>query len=496
MTPHDGADEVAAALDEHDRRTHRIRTAMGGTDKIERLRARGANTIRDRIDALVDPGSFEEVGTFAFSKRIDDREETPGDGKVGGFATIDGRPVALYGDDVTVRQGSSAVVGMRKTRRLDTLAHRTGCPVIDIGETGGGRIPDILGAAGITGVGTSPEKATRARDVPTVAVIVGRSFGGSSVQSARSDFTVQVRGSCLAITSPRVFEVAIGERISFEELGGVDIHAELTGQIDLAVDTEDEAWSAVRRWLSFLPSNVWERAPVASPSEPAAPLDRAAAAAWITDAHRSIRRVLDGIVDAGSAFELRPRIGRGTLTALARIGGRSVGVLATDPAVGDGAIDADGCEKAVRLLTLCDAFDLPVVSLVDSVGFAPDDGDRNARILPRAVRLRQALALASCPRVLVVVGRAAGVAFASAHRAGWGDHGAFAWPTATIGSGPAGAPLAVGSTNAAQSAGVLGIDELVRPEDTRAVLVRHLERLDHRQVPEPSARTLRTWSTC
>jgi acetyl-CoA carboxylase carboxyltransferase component len=496
MSPHERDADVRAALDDHDRRTERIRIAMGGTEKVARVHARGANTIRDRIAALVDPGSFEEVGTFAFSKRIDDREETPGDGKVGGFATVDGRPVVLYGDDVTVRQGSSAVVGMRKTRRLDTLAHRAGCPVIDIGETGGGRIPDILGAAGITGVGTSPDKATRARDVPTVAVIVGRSFGGSSVQSARSDFTVQVRGSCLAITSPRVFEVAIGERISFEELGGVDVHAEVTGQIDLAVDTEQEAWSAVRQWLSYLPSNAWEPAPVAAAAEPSAPLDRAGASAWIASADRSIRRVLEGVVDAGSAFELRPRIGRGTVTALARIGGRPVGVLATDPAVGDGAIDADGCEKAVRLLTLCDAFDLPVVSLVDSAGFAPDDTGRNERILPRAVRLRQALALATCPRVLVVVGRAAGLAFASAHRAGWGHHGTFAWPTATLGSGPGRDPLGVGSADAAQAAGVLGVDELITPEDTRAVLVQHLARLDHRQVPEPDARTLRTWSTC
>src|SRR4051794_28796157 len=155
-----------------------IRREMGGTRKIERLHERGRVTVRERIDALVDRDSFQEVGTFAFSKRRDDRAETPGDGKIGGLATIDGRPVVLYGDDVTVRQGSSATVGMRKTRRLEQLAHRTGCPIIDLGETGGGRIPDILGAAGITGINGSPEKAQRNRDVPAVAVIVGQSFGG------------------------------------------------------------------------------------------------------------------------------------------------------------------------------------------------------------------------------------------------------------------------------------------------------------------------------
>lgn len=484
-----------ARLAAHEARVARIREEMGGPDKIRRLHERGANTVRERIAALVDPGSFREVGTFAFSKRVDDRAETPGDGKVGGLATIDGRPVVLYGDDVTVRQGSSAVVGMRKTRRIDDLAHRHGCPVIDIGETGGGRIPDILGAAGITGVGTSPDKATRARDVPTVAVIVGRSFGGSSVQSARSDFTVQVRGSCLAITSPRVFEVAIGERISFEELGGVDVHAESTGQIDLGVDSEAEAWEAVRRWLSYLPSNAWERAPRADAVAPGSPLDAEAAAAWIDAPDRSIRRVLDAVVDAGSLFELRPRIGRATITALARIDGWPVGVIATDRAVDGGRIGADGCEKAVRLLTLCDAFDLPVVSFVDSLGFAPDGG-RDARVLMRASRLRQALALASCPRVLVHVGDAVGLAFASAHRSGWGTHGVFAWPTATAGDGPSAEWLAPGSAGVAQAAGVLAVDEVIHPVATRDVLVEQLARLAHREVPPPSARVLRTWSTC
>jgi acetyl-CoA carboxylase carboxyltransferase component len=498
MTTEDAMDDrrAAAALAEHTTRTTRIRTEMGGAVKIARLHERGANTVRERIEALVDAGSFREIGTFAFSKRVDDRAETPGDGKVGGFATIDGRPVALYGDDVTVRQGSSAVVGMRKTRRLDVLAHSAGIPVIDIGETGGGRIPDILGAAGITGVGSSPEKVQRARDVPTVAVIVGRSFGGSSVQSARSDFTVQVRGSCLAITSPRVFEVAIGERISFEDLGGVDVHAEVTGQIDLDVDSEAEAWVAVRRWLSYLPSNAGETAPRQVTIAPATVLDEAAAASWVAAPDRSIRPVLDAVLDGGSMLELRPRIGRGTVTALARIDGRPIGVVATDHAIDDGRISADGCEKIVRLLTLCDAFDLSVVSLVDSAGFAPDDTVRDGRVLMLASRLRQALALAGCPRVLIHVGAASGLAFASAHRSGWGSHGVFAWPTATAGNALDDTPMATGSTSVAQAAGVLGVDELIPPGATRALLVEHLDRLSHREVPRPAARRLRVWSTC
>jgi acetyl-CoA carboxylase carboxyltransferase component len=470
--------------EEHAARSERIRTEMGGADKLLRLRERGRRTIRERIDALVDAGSFEEHGTFAWSKRETDREETPGDGKVGGFALIDGRPVAVYGDDITVRQGSSALVGMRKTRRLEQLATRAGCPIIDIGETGGARIPDILGAIGITGAQMSPEKGNRNHRVPSATVIVGKSFGGSSIASARGDFTVQVRGSCLAITSPRVFEVAIGERIGFEELGGVDVHSERTGQIDLAVDTEDEAWHAVRRWLSYLPSNAWLTAPRADPAAPAATGDAAAT--------QDGRALAGQIVDDGSWFELRPRCGRSLLTALARIDGWPVGMIVSDPRAGGGLIDAHGCEKATRLLVLCDSFDLPVVSLVDCAGLAPDDADDQERVLYRFTKLRQALALASCPRLLVVTGSAFGLAFASAQHSGWATDGAYAWPGASLGL-PDGGDAA---RSAYEAAGVLGLDEIIEPAATRQILTSHLARLARRRVPDPSERRLSYWSSC
>ena len=248
-------------------RAERIRTEMGGVDKIARIHDRGGFTIRERITALVDDvaspegsatiSSFRELGTFTRSKRPEDRHDTPGDGKIGGHALIDGRPIVVFGDDVTVRQGSSSVVGARKEERLVDHALHHGTAIVHLGETGGGRIPDILGAAGLSEIVPFPNIATRRHKVPMVTVIVGKSFGGSSFLSAMSDFTVQVRGSCLAVTSPRVFEVATGEIIGYEELGGVDVHARQTGQIDLGVDTEPEAWEAVRRWLSYLPSNAW-----------------------------------------------------------------------------------------------------------------------------------------------------------------------------------------------------------------------------------------------
>ena len=233
-------------------RARKIRDEMGGSARVARMRDDGKPTIRDHIDAMLDDGSFREIGTFSRSLRLEDRATTPGDGKIGGEGTVDGRPVAIAGDDITVKRGSSSVVGSRKTARIYQRALEMGMPYLYFGETGGGRIPDLIGSEGISDAMPSPEIASRRRAIPLASVIVGQSFGGSSFHSAFSDFTVQVRGSGLAVTSPRVFEIATGEIIGFEELGGVDVHAKKTGQIDLGVATLEEAYAAVRR-LSPIP---------------------------------------------------------------------------------------------------------------------------------------------------------------------------------------------------------------------------------------------------
>ena len=235
---------------ELEKRTKKIREEMGGKSRLEKMESEGKPNIRQHIDAILDEGTFQEIGTFSRSLREEDRETTPGDGKIGGEGEIDGRPVAIAGDDITVKRGSSSIVGSRKTSRLYERALKMGFPYVYFGETGGGRIPDLIGAEGISDAMPSPDIARRRRLIPMASVIVGQSFGGSSFHSAFSDFTVQVRGSVLAVTSPRVFEIATGEIVSFEELGGVDVHAKTTGQIDLGVDSYEDAYKAVKQWLS------------------------------------------------------------------------------------------------------------------------------------------------------------------------------------------------------------------------------------------------------
>ncbi|MGH2833095.1 MAG: carboxyl transferase domain-containing protein, partial [Solirubrobacteraceae bacterium] len=243
-----------------------IRSQMGGAERIERLHTRGELTIREHIDGLLDPGSFEEVGTFAHSARPEDREHTPGDGKIGGHGLLNGRSVTVAGDDITVKRGSSSVIGSARLRALFAHAARCGHPIIYFGATGGARIPDTLGSAGFSQVPPGVDLFARRRRIPMVSVIVGDSFGGSSFFSAASDFVVQLRGTCLAVTSPPVVEVATGEQITMAELGGTDVHARQTGQIDLAVDTPEQAYEAVRRFLSYLPAHTGER-PVRLPAD-------------------------------------------------------------------------------------------------------------------------------------------------------------------------------------------------------------------------------------
>ena len=239
--------ELTADL--HDR-ARRVRNEMGGVDKVAKMSTEGDRTVREHIDAFLDEQTFREIGTFSRSLRVEEREKTPGDGKIGGHGTVDGRPVAVFGDDITVYRGSSSIVGTRKEHRLYERAMAMGVPIVHFGETGGARIPDTMGAEGISEPGGLFELAKRRHKVPMATMVTGQSFGGSSFLSALSDYVVMVRGSCLAVTSPKVFEIATGELISFEDVGGVDVHARKTGQIDLGVDTDQEAYEAIRKWLS------------------------------------------------------------------------------------------------------------------------------------------------------------------------------------------------------------------------------------------------------
>jgi len=508
-------------------RATRIRDEMGGAERVARMNAEGDKTVREHIDAFLDPGSFRELGTFSHSMRLEDRDKTPGDGKIGGHGLADGRPVVVFGDDITVRRGSSSLVGSRKEVRLYQRAVEMGVPIVHFGETGGARIPDIMGAEGISEGGELfPAFSTRRHRVPMATAIVGQSFGGSSFLSALSDFVVMVRGSCLAVTSPRVFEVATGEVITFEDLGGVDVHADQTGQIDLGVDTDAQAYAAIRQWLSYLPPNNSAPPPRAEPADRGT-LEADPELAGLVPERRTrgydMRRVVARIADAGSVFELQPRYARNISCSLARLDGWPVAFVANNPMFSAGVLDPKACHKIIRLVTVCDAYQVPVIFLIDVPGFMVGRRVEHERILHWGMRLMQALHLCSVPTLTVCLRKAFGLAWQAMNGAGQAALGLYVWPGAEIGfmDPDVGVNVAYGSKLAAladtsereqerrrlagevaeatspyEAAGVLRVDEVIDPAQTRLVLAEDLATLANRPLPPPESRTLACWPSC
>lgn len=498
----------------------RIRSEMGGRDKIDRLHAAGRRTAREHLDALVDPGSLREVGTFVRSERPEDHDATPADGKICGHATIDGRPVTVVADDVTVKRATSSLVGAKKLQRAYEQAERGGNPFVYVGETGGARLPDTLSAVGYSNEPVFPWLARRARRIPVATAIVGESFGGSSFVAGLSDFVVQVHGSTLAITSPRVIEVATGERITNDALGGTGVHARRTGQIDLAVATVDEALDAVRHFLSFLPSHAGAPLPRTPEADRTPPLPDPGLAALVPEARTKtydVRDVIARLVDEGDLLELKPDFGAGVVTALARIDGWPVGVIASQPAAMVGSLTPDGCSKATRLLCLCDAFGLPVVLLQDTPGFLVGTAVEHDRLLARAMLFLEALCQARVPRLSVVLRKAFGLAFFSMGGSGMGSDLLVAWPGAELGfmDPVVGANVLYGDrlaglegearrdelhrlaaelgadTDPRSLAAAMNLDEVIEPAETRVVLAEALARFAPNATTRPSA--LATW---
>jgi len=507
------------------KRAAKIRQEMGGAARLENMRQADKPTIRQHIDAILDDGSFREIGTFSRSLRIEDRDNTPGDGKIGGEGTIDSRPVAVVGDDITVKRGSSSVVGSRKTARLFQRAVEMGYPYIYFGETGGGRIPDLIGSEGISDAMPSPEIARRRREIPMASVIVGQSFGGSSFQSAFSDFTVQVRGSVLAVTSPRVFEIATSEIIGFEELGGVDVHARTTGQIDLGVETYAEGYAAVKQWLSYLPSNAHQIAPRGE-AMPQERWQRDQTLAELVPERRrrayDMRKFCDLLLDTGSFFELQPKFAPNLVTGLGRLDGWPVGIIANNPMFQAGVLNPDACDKAIRIMCLCDAFNIPMIWLMDVPGFMVGRKVEHDRMLFKAIRMVEALSNLSTPTLSVVIRKGFGLAYQAMNTAGMGATGFYSWPGAEIGfmDPDVGVNVAYANrlsgleadareterqrliaeigeaTSPYEAAGTMRIDEIIDPADTRLVLAKDLARMANRKVPPLNERPLSYWPTC
>jgi len=406
--------------------------AMGGPRKLAERRAQGVLDARARIAHLLDPGSFLESGLFAISDRPEMRDRTPADGKIAGFGRIEGRPVGIISNDFTVMGASSSRINSRKIGHLKDASEKRGFPMVFLGESTGARMPDIMGAKGIGG-GDSGTRYLRSRSTPWVSAVLGPCYGSSSWYAAMSDFVVMRKGAVMAVASPRLTSLATSEAIDAQDLGGWQLHARTTGLVDLVVDTDAAALDAVRRFLSYLPSHAGELPPVAAIPEGSD--DASATLADIVPVARSqvydVRRVIEAIADRASTFEIKARFGRSIVTALARIGGRSIGVIANNPLVKGGAIDVDACDKATSFLVLCDSFNLPIILLVDQPGFLVGVQGEAKKAVGRVMNWMNALSLVTIPRISIVLRKSYGQAHLNMGGAGNADEVA-AWTTAEI----------------------------------------------------------------
>jgi acetyl-CoA carboxylase carboxyltransferase component len=413
--------------------------SMGGENRIERQHQRGRFTARERLDRLLDDHSFFEVGLLNHSDVPGVEEKTPADSKVGGYGTIDGRPVVAMANDFTVLAATSSRVAGKKEGELKNAANRYACPVVYLGEAGGARMPDIMGARGLASFGgggfdTYLQIMSRVRRTPMVTAIMGECYGMPTWMACLSDFVVQVRGSAMGVSGPRILELALSETVTDEELGGCRIHAEITGMADRIAEDEEHCFCMIRQFLSYLPSSGDELPPLYAVPEGSG--DGMDTILDLLPEKRNraydMSRLLESICDRDSLFPIKPDFGPSVITSLARLGGQTVGVVANQPMAGAGAMDTDGIDKVISFLCLCDSFNVPLLFFHDIPGFLVGTRAEKNRVAARVMNYMNALALVTVPKIAVIVRKSYGMAFWNMCGSGCGADFIVAWPTAEM----------------------------------------------------------------
>jgi len=490
--------------------------AMGGPEKLARRKAAGVLNARERVAYLCDPGSFIESGLFATSLTPADRDKSPCDGKIAGFGRIDGRDAAIVANDFTVMGASSGGTNGRKIAHMKRVATQRGMPLVFLGESSGARMPDHMGSRGMGALlGNDGTQYQRLREIPWVSATLGLSYGSSSWYSVMSDFHVMRKGAVLAVSSSLLASLAIREEVDPQDLGGWKVHTEVTGLADLAVDSDEEALDAIKRFLDYLPSHHNAGPPVRSVSAGSGEgmrdiLDHLPSSR--TQVY-DVRKVIRALVDKDSFFELKARFGKVGVTGLARLDGKTVGIIANNPLVKGGALDVEACEKITSFIVLCDSFNIPLVLLVDTPGFVIGTDAERKRAPGKIMNFMNALALTTMPKLSVVLRKSYGQAYLNMAGGRNSDEMA-AWPTAEIsfmdpqfavkvvhGLDPSdeGYEARLAEMNRASEvwdiASIYAVQSVVRPQETRDYLIRMLDVHQLRLTNGIGQHMMRAWPT-
>jgi acetyl-CoA carboxylase carboxyltransferase component len=420
-----------------DLRRRRLQARTTDPQAAERQHARGKLTARERVEALLDPGSFVELDALAVHRTAAfgmEARRPLGDGVITGHGTIDGRPVCLFAQDFTVFGGSLGEVYAEKICKIMDLALRMGVPCLGLNDSGGARIQE-----GVVSLGGYAEIFYRnviaSGVIPQLSVIAGPCAGGAVYSPAMTDFILMVKGSSqMFITGPDVIKTVTNEDVGFEELGGAMTHNARSGVAHFAADSEEEVFDQLRTLLGFLPANNLEDPPYVAPEDAPERMDQSLQTIIPDNPKKpyDMHQVIDAVVDDGFFFEVQPFWARNILIGFARLDGFPVGVVANQPAHLAGVLDIDSSVKAARFVRFCDAFNIPIVTFVDVPGFLPGTQQEYGGIIRHGAKLLYAYCEATVPKLTVITRKAYGGAYdvmSSKHiRADFN----FAWPTAEI----------------------------------------------------------------
>jgi methylmalonyl-CoA decarboxylase subunit alpha len=419
-------------------REQRARTTQGGgPERIAAQHGKGKLTARERIDLLFDPYTFNELEPY-ITHQGDEMgiagERYPGDGVVTGYGQIDGRTIYAYAQDFTIYGGTLSEMQAHKICRVMDLALRNGVPIIGLIDSGGARIQE-----GVKSMGGYAEifrrNAQYSGVIPQISLMLGPCAGGAAYSPALTDFIIMVeQHSYMFLTGPQVIKAVTGEIVGTEELGGTDIHMSVSGMAHLATTTEQEAIALCRRVLGYLPSNNVENPPYCPSGDDPLRMDEALNAIVPLDPSTpySMHEVVMRVVDHGSFLEIQPLWACNAVVGLARIDGHSIGIVAQEPSVMAGVIDIDAADKIARFVRMCDCFNIPIVTFVDSPGFLPGVDQEHRGIIRHGAKVLYAYSEATVPRISVITRKAYGGAYVVMSSKYLGTDVNYAWPSAEI----------------------------------------------------------------
>mgnify|MGYP002813293664 CR=1 FL=1 len=488
--------------------------AGGGEDRLEEQRKAGKLTARERIEQLLDRGSFVEINMLAEHQCRDfgmDQKKFPGDGVITGYGSIGGRRVCAYAEDATVFGGSNGRVHGTKIHTLLRRARENRVPVIGLHDSGGARIQEGMdNVYGMTGI--FAEFALNSGVVPQIVGVMGTCAGGAAYSAALADFIVQVeKSSQLFVTGPALAEEVLGEKVAPEALGGSDLHSRRSGVTHLTAPDDRACLDSIRRLLAYLPQNNRERPAARESGDPAdrpvpelldiVPID--------AGANYDMKKVIGAIVDGGEFLEIQEGFAGNLAIGLARMGGQAVGIVANNPSVGNGYMDGDAAVKAARFVRTCDAFNIPLLTLVDAPGFLPGVAQEQGGLLRHGAKLLHAWTEATVPKISCILRKMYGgvIPAMGVHEIGFDQ--VFAWPSAEmqmIRAEPAVKILCRRELAAAKdpqalllqkvqqyrdlyltpyhSASLSVVDAVIQPQDTRTRLISALRILQDKTVAD------------